>query len=387
MKFLKVILCTLLVFVFLCSCISVTALTDVSELGKKDTLKILAIGNSFSEDATEFIPVIAKDLGIKNIVVGNMYIGGCTIQKHAENARNNKAEYKYYKNTSYSLMSVCPTTQNVSLETALKDEEWDVVTLQDSSVKSGILGKTYSDLDYMINYVKTMCPNAKLGWHMTWAYETGYTGSAFKNNYKNDEMYMYNCIVDCVKEYIVPDERIDFIIPSGTAIQNARTSFLGDKLTRDGLHLTLDYGRYIVAATWMQGMGFSLDSLKTMPTRVRSRVLPFIRECVDNAYANPFTVTQSVHWYEPGTTPPATEPPVTEADTEQISTEPINTVQQTENMTQPEGSTTSPEDNGAEPEQEDNDNGSGSAVIVILIAATVIVILSVTAFVIKKKKK
>lgn len=149
---------------------------------------------------------------------------------------------------------------------------------------------------------------------MTWAYETGYTGSAFSTYYRKNEMFMYDSIVNCVKGYIVPHEGFDFIIPAGTAIQNARTSFLGDKLTRDGLHLTLDYGRYIVGATWMKSLGYSLDGLKTMPNRMRSRVLPFIKECVDNAFAAPFEVTQSAYWYEPGTAPPATTP-VTEAAT------------------------------------------------------------------------
>ena len=77
----------------------VSGLQTAEGVASTDSLKILAIGNSFSEDATEYIPMIARDLGIKNITVGNMYIGGCTIEKHASNARNNEAAYKYYKNT------------------------------------------------------------------------------------------------------------------------------------------------------------------------------------------------------------------------------------------------------------------------------------------------
>ncbi|MBQ4116587.1 MAG: DUF4886 domain-containing protein [Clostridia bacterium] len=375
-KYLRTIVCFMAVVMVLC-CIPVNALTDVTSVAKKDTLKILAIGNSFSEDATEYIPMIAKDCGVKNIIVGNMYIGGCTIEQHAENARNNKAAYKYYKNTSFSLMSVCPTTQNVSLETALTDEDWDIVTLQNSSVHSGQESKYKSDLTYMIDYVKEKCPNAKLGWHMTWAYETGYTGSAFATHYKKDEEYMYKSIVRCVKTYIEPNEKIDFIIPSGTAIQNARTSYLGDKLTRDGLHLTLDYGRYIVAALWMKSLGFSLDNLKTMPSRMRTRVLPFIRECVDNAMNTPYEVTQSVHWYEPGTTPPATQP-VTEAETSKI-TESVESITEILEETKT-------------PETVDNADimpgkSNTGLVIVICCVAVAVVAVAVILIIAKKKKK
>lgn len=302
-------------------CIPVNALTDVTSVAKKDTLKILAIGNSFSEDATEYIPMIARDCGVKSIIVGNMYIGGCTIETHAANARENKGAYKYYKNTSFSLMSTCPTTKDVTLETALKDEEWDVITLQNSSPQSGLMAKYNSDLDYLVDYVKGFCPNAKLGWHMTWAYQNGYSSSSFKKNYNSDQMKMYTMITAAVKSKIVPNENFDFIIPSGTAIQNARTGYLGDTLTRDGLHLSLDMGRYIVGVTWMKALGFDTSKLRTMPSRVKTKVLPFVCECADNALENPFEITQSVYTYEPGKNPPATQPetvaatePVTEAE-------------------------------------------------------------------------
>ena len=374
-KYSRIIVGFMAVVMMMCS-VPVNALTDVTGVSKKDTLKILAIGNSFSEDATEYIPIIAKDCGIKNIVVGNMYIGGCTIQQHAENARGNKAAYKYYKNTSFSLMSVCPTTQNVSLETALTDEDWDIVTLQNSSVHSGQESKYKSDLTYMIDYVKEKCPNVKLGWHMTWAYETGYTGSAFKNYYKSDEKYMYDSIVNCVQKYVKPNEKIDFIIPAGTAIQNARTSYLGDKLTRDGLHLTLDYGRYIVAATWMKTLGFSLDNLKTMPNRMRPRVLPFIRECVDNAMNTPYEVTQSVHWYEPGTPPPATQP-VTEAETAKV-TEAI------ESVTEILEETKTPE---TVKDAEIMPGKSNTGLVIAVCCGAVAVVAVAVIFIIAKKKK
>ena len=376
-KNLRPVVIFIAVVMMLC-CIPANALTDVTGVAQKDSLKILAIGNSFSEDATEYIPMIAKDCGVKNIIVGNMYIGGCTIQQHAENAKNNKAAYKYYKNTTYSLMSVCPTTQNVSLETALTDEEWDVVTLQNSSVHSGQESKYKDDLTYMIDYVKKLCPTAKLGWHMTWAYETGYTGSAFATHYKSDEKYMYDSIVKCVEKYIVPNEKIDFIIPAGSAIQNARTSYLGDKLTRDGLHLTLDYGRYIVAATWMKTLGFSLDNLKSMPSRMRTRVLPFIRECVDNAMSKPFEVTQSAYWYEPGTTPPATQP-VTEAETQKET-------ESTESKTQTLAETLNqtPETENSVPMPKKSNTG---LIIVIACVAVAVVAVAVVTVIAKKKKK
>lgn len=52
---------------------------------------------------------------------------------------------------------------------------------------------------------------------------------------------MYNSIIRAVLA-TYKDADIDFVIPSGSAIQNGRTSSLGDSFNRDGIHLELTYG-------------------------------------------------------------------------------------------------------------------------------------------------
>ena len=48
------------------------------------------------------------------------------------------------------------------------------------------------------------------------------------------------------------DTGIKMVIPSGTAVQNARTTSLKDTMTRDGYHLHKVYGRYVAACTWFE---------------------------------------------------------------------------------------------------------------------------------------
>ena len=63
----------------------------------QEPLKVLAIGNSFSEDAIEQnLWEIAQAAG-KDIIIGNMYIGGCTIDKHLSCIEGDKAVYRYRK--------------------------------------------------------------------------------------------------------------------------------------------------------------------------------------------------------------------------------------------------------------------------------------------------
>jgi len=53
-------------------------------------LKVLAIGNSFSEDAIEnYLYDLAKTSN-KKMVIGNLYIGGASLELHVKNATDDK---------------------------------------------------------------------------------------------------------------------------------------------------------------------------------------------------------------------------------------------------------------------------------------------------------
>ena len=59
--------------------------------------KILAIGNSFSEDAVEsYLHDIAKAENI-TLVIGNLNLGGCSLERHWTNASQNLPAYEFRK--------------------------------------------------------------------------------------------------------------------------------------------------------------------------------------------------------------------------------------------------------------------------------------------------
>jgi len=64
------------------------------------SIKILAIGNSFSEDATQYLWDIMHDAGIEEVVIGNLYIGGCSLDTHWSNMTKNAEAYTFYYNNS-----------------------------------------------------------------------------------------------------------------------------------------------------------------------------------------------------------------------------------------------------------------------------------------------
>ena len=211
-------------------------------------VRILSIGNSFSEDAVEqHLHDIAEAAGVK-VIIGNMYIGGCSLQKHLANARGNKPSYKYRK---IGLDGKKVQTKEVELETALADEQWDYVSFQQQSGRSGIYDTWAESLPELLEYVKARVPKkAKMMLHQTWAYDKTSTHKDFKN-YDHDQEKMYNAIVDAVTR-ASKLTGVKIVIPSGTAVQNARTTILKDCMTRDGYHLHKTYGRYTAACTWFE---------------------------------------------------------------------------------------------------------------------------------------
>lgn len=215
---------------------------------QQKTVRILAIGNSFSQDAVEqYLHELAEAEGISTII-GNMFIGGCSLERHVKDARDNAPAYAYRKIGTDGKKR---EKGKMSLEAVLADEDWDYVSLQQASPFSGMYETYEASLPELIAYVKARLPKkTKLMLHQTWAYASTSRHSGFKN-YNCNQLTMYQAIADAVKK-AAKVNKIKIVIPSGTAIQNARTSFIGDHLNRDGYHLDVKVGRYTAACTWFE---------------------------------------------------------------------------------------------------------------------------------------
>jgi hypothetical protein len=174
---------------------------------------------------------------------------------------------------------------------------------------------TYKDyIDQLRNiidpYVAEHCPNAKFIWNMLWGYQSNSTQSVFVNTFNSNQMYMYESNVNAVQKHVVPRTDFDRIIPTGTVIQNARTSFFGDKLCRDTYHLNdlggilAAYGLYAtitgqpltevnIDAVTASSNNHIGSSYITAPLTERQKQV--IIESVNNALADPFHVTESIY--------------------------------------------------------------------------------------------
>lgn len=296
---------------------------ETGNIGTKTdgSISILAIGNSFSIDAMQHLYGILAKLGYTDIYLGNLYIAGCTLETHAANVTGNLQAYRYYTNSTGEWSHV----EGYSSISALKSRKWDYVTVQQASKFSGMPATYEPYLSTVLQEIKTDRPDAQVGWHMTWAYKGNYTSANF-GNYSYNQMTMYNAIVSAVQSVIVPKkDDIDFVIPVRTAIQNLRTSFIGDHLNRndsdpnnqyttDGSHLSFDLGRLTAAMMWARQItGKSVMGIKYVPSgyTITDEQFNAIWDAVEKAYQKPFEVTVSAY---PGDTPPPTPEPEPEPE-------------------------------------------------------------------------
>lgn len=265
----------------------------------EESISVLIIGNSYSDDTIALAYKVAESAGIKNIKIADLYIGGCTINTHIDKANGNVADYlfRYFDNDHRDTSVDTLEGTKRTLEYGVTYTDWDWIIFQQGSWASG-LSSEYSRFQTLINYVKSKAtsPSVKFGFNMTWAYAQNTTNSGF-SNYGNDQQTMYNGILNAVKTQVATKSEIEKIIPNGTAVQNARSSFVGDNLTRDGYdHLTYDLGRYIAAMSMVKTLcGINLDKVTYAPSGLSKKYIAIAKESVNNAIKTPYEVTESAY--------------------------------------------------------------------------------------------
>ncbi|MBQ2933618.1 MAG: DUF4886 domain-containing protein [Clostridia bacterium] len=257
-----------------------------------EKLKILSISNSYGKNALWELYDICKAEGVKNVDIAVMYIAGCSLDQHWENIQKGNAAYEVFRNNNGNWTS----TKNCTIDSLLAEGDWDVITTQNSS---GLSGKAdgYKNLNNVADYIKEKCPNSKLIWHLIWGYQNG-SKWLTPNSYNGDEKFMYESIVNCTNDIVIPSGKFDSVAPVGAAIMNARTSKLKNSVhLDDGSHLSEEFGYYIAAFTWychLTGQDV-YDTNFAVNGMISSEELNITVESAKNAIENPYKITQSYY--------------------------------------------------------------------------------------------
>ncbi len=267
-----------------------------------ETKKILVVGNSFSFDAAlqEFLPIVqaAGD----DIVLGFPYKGGTTLELHTKYITGDQQIYNYYKIKDGKMTSTGGSSRKFDAS-IITDEDWDIVIIQTDHNYSGAYSHYFPYLDNLITYLKTYLTNkdAKFYLYMTWAYQNGSAKleELINKGLYTDQMDQYNKIIDCATRAAIQSGiGEENIIPGGTAVQNGRTSYIGDDYNRDGYHMNLSHGRYTVALTWYEKIfGKSVIGLSYHPASVSDFCAEMCQHAAHEAILNPKTISSLADAY------------------------------------------------------------------------------------------
>lgn len=274
---------------------------------KVKTIKVLAIGNSYSNNTTQYISRIADSTkGDTTVFAASLFFSGATLSQHIANIEQwntlfdqyglEETKKQYYSDAvpnsrKYEWLQVGDKNLRTvrSLYEAIRYEDWDYITIQQSpdgcddfSTYEPYLIKLY---DYIQAEYKRDDMNGKkcppIIVHQTWAFNNDMSkNNAYKYypvNYKNNtEMFKrveqaYNLAVQKIKE----EKGVDVpMIKSGQAVELAQAKYgyartASENLTDNTLyadeisHLN-KRGCYLTACVWIETLaklaGVNIDT-------------------------------------------------------------------------------------------------------------------------------
>ncbi len=254
------------------------------------TIKILAIGNSLTDDSCQYLHDILHGLGFTDVTIGKAWIGGSTISDHAVNMKFDNAKYTWeYFNEQSGRWVVDGVKRPLSY--CVDFAEWDYVTLQNSGW--GMAMSEHMDpvsLNYAVDYVVQETEDAIPLWYMTPAYRVPTIQNYLGPN--ATQLYHFEQGVKMVQERVLPIKAYMGVIPTLASMQNFRTAY-GDRITnRDDVHMSYPVGCVISGVAW--AMTFvpqaDLDSLTL--DYVSDIILQDIKTSVKSAIENPWGITE-----------------------------------------------------------------------------------------------
>lgn len=128
--------------------------------GEARTLRLFTVGNSFSNNATKYLPDLAK-AGGHELILGRAVTGGCSFERHWDAVEAYLADPSDPKGKIYSGKSL---HENISVG------HWDVITIQQYSLHSSDY-RTYQPFATKLHgHLKRIQPQAEIVIHQTWAY-------------------------------------------------------------------------------------------------------------------------------------------------------------------------------------------------------------------------
>ena len=284
-------------------------------------LKVLVIGNSFSDCVGRYLPRIVKDSGHK-LKLTSAYIGGCSLAQHSSNlaAAEKDPSLSPYRITVWdSEEPDKPQVRKGNVYELLTKNQYDVITVQQGGSRAPFRETFHPHLENVLGYVRRFQPKAEIVFQQTWSYRIDdprfkpYPNPKF--DFDRDEMFerLSNVYRELASAYKMR------VIPTGTAVQCYRKAapvkfdpsaepkaypeinptWKGDpvgssfwkkneetgkqELRSDLVHLNR-FGEYLQACVWFSFLyGDPAEKITFVPAKFSESECALLRKCAQEA--------------------------------------------------------------------------------------------------------
>ena len=246
-------------------------------------IKILAIGNSYSNNSTELVSKIAESMGLE-VTAASLYQAGCPLKRHVEyyEAYETLGKDGYYASTNTSkyealFINGAQQTGNASIQEAIAYTDWDYITIQQMPDFCDDITSYYTEekpyVTKLYNYVldeleKNSNTKCEILFHQGWSFSHAMSIDNAYNYYPVDydnTRDFFKAIEATVIEAteILKDkcglEAAPDIVPSGETVQLAKDEFgfadsWGEEtsLYADNISHLSYVGRYLIGCLWIE---------------------------------------------------------------------------------------------------------------------------------------
>jgi hypothetical protein len=234
----------------------------IDDILKKPRLKVLDIGNSYTQDATYMLKLLTK--------VNQMDVSDMCLYVAIRGGGSFKSWYDVYHDSDHKTYYISKViggiNANISTGTGepndgalfrevLTNETWDIIIINPHPKYAPYYDKwketeDYGCLNEFLSVIKKYQPRAKIGFLLVHSYWDHYGANTEKSSLLRWEL-IANSVKSLCEEY-----PIDLVIPYGTAIENLRSSSINNEcdLTRDGVHCGFGLARYTAACCYYESL-------------------------------------------------------------------------------------------------------------------------------------
>ena len=226
----------------------------------KADLKVLDIGNSYTQDAQTYLPQIIAASGIDtDFSLYRAFRPSASFKTWVDCWNDSDNEYysiDFCAGTSLGGISGSGSASDGALfRKALQSVKWDIILIHQVSTYSNDYSLWEGDsaggyLQELIRIIRVTNPQATIGYLMTHSYRGSYWANSEGSSYLR-----WRNIADATKQLKLEYD-IDFIIPYGTAVQNLRASSLNDsyEFSEDGTHMGAGLGDYVAGCCYFESL-------------------------------------------------------------------------------------------------------------------------------------